>query len=249
MLLEIQHLNFRNGNFSLHDVSLSIPDGSILGIGGQNGSGKSTLLKLMYGFHKPNSGTIRLDSIPLQSLSTREISRKIAVVNQEISDPFNFTALDVVKLSGYSRTDDDITPENALETCGITHLSNRVFSELSGGEKRLVTIAAAIYQDARIILMDEPTAFLDVDKEYTVRKIIHNLREKGKTIVLVLHDINMLNSVCSHVVLLKDGGVIACGTTDEVLVLENLENAYSVKFRILEDAGPYKFAPAEKYFR
>ena len=249
MLLELEKLNFHNGTFSIRDVTFSVPSGTILGIGGQNGSGKSTLLKLMYGFYRPHGGVVKLDGTPLSGLSPKEISRKIAVVNQEISDPFNFTVLDVVKLSGYSRLNDDITPENALETCGIPHLSGRIFSELSGGEKRLVTIAAAIYQDADMILMDEPTAFLDVDKEQTVREIIHNLRERGRTIVLVLHDINMLNSLCSHVVLLRNGGVVASGAKKDALTLENLEKAYSVKFRVLEDAGPYKFAPAEKYFR
>ena len=249
MLLELERLNFHNGTFSIRDVTFPVPRGSILGIGGQNGSGKSTLLKLMYGFYRPHEGEVKLDGIPLKGLSPKEISRKIAVVNQEISDPFNFTALDVVKLSGYSRLNEDITPESALETCGIPHLSGRIFSELSGGEKRLVTIAAAIYQDADMILMDEPTAFLDVDKEQTVRDIIHNLKERGKTVVLVLHDINMLNSICSHVVLLRNGSVVAGGTKDDVLTLENLEKAYSVKFRVLEDAGPYKIAPAEKYLR
>lgn len=244
MFLELEQLGFSRGTFSLKDISISVPDGSILGIGGQNGSGKSTLLKLMYGFYKAEEGSIRIDDTPLSSLSPREISRKIAVVNQEISEPFNFTALEVVTLSGYSRENDTITPIEAMEKCGISHLSNRIFSELSGGEKRLVIIAAAVYQDARMILMDEPTAFLDVDKEQTVKKIIRNLMESGRTLVLVLHDINLLNSLCSHVVLLREGRIVASGPKDDVLSLENLEKAYSVKFRVLEDAGPYRFAPA-----
>lgn len=245
MSLELEHLNFTRGTFSLEDIGLSVPEGSILGIGGQNGSGKSTLLRLMYGFYKPDSGNIRIGNVPLAILSTREISRKIAVVNQEISEPFNFTALDVVKLSGYSRENDSVSPLEAMEMCGITHLSNRIFSELSGGEKRLVIIAAAVYQDAGTILMDEPTAFLDVDKEQKVRRIIQNLNNMGRTLVLVLHDINLLNSLCTHVVLLRQGRIVASGEKDEVLSLENLEKAYSLKFRILEDAGPYRFAPAD----
>ncbi len=245
MSLSLEHLNYHRGTFLLEDISMTVPEGSILGIGGQNGSGKSTLLKLMYGFYRPDSGKVMLGQNSLSSIPTREISRNIAVVNQEISEPFNFTALEVVKLSGYSRNDEVFSPLEAMETCGISHLSNRIFSELSGGEKRLVIIAAAVYQDAKIILMDEPTAFLDVDKEQRVKSIVHSLNRIGRTLVLVLHDINLLNSLCSHVVLLKDGRVIAGGEKEDVLTLKNLENAYSVKFRILEDAGPYKFAPAE----
>lgn len=245
MSLRLDHIGYTRGSFSLKDISISVPEGSILGIGGQNGSGKSTLLKLMYGFYRPDSGRIFLEKNTLSEISAREISRNIAVVNQEISEPFNFTALEVVKLSGYSRNDETISPLEAMEKCGISHLSNRTFSELSGGEKRLVIIAAAVYQDAKIILMDEPTAFLDVDKEERVKAIIRDLNEDGRTLILVLHDINLLNSICSHVVLLKEGRIIAEGEKETVLTLENLEKAYSTRFRILEDAGPYKFAPAD----
>lgn len=245
MFLELEGLHFRNGQFSLSDISFSVPEGSVLGIGGQNGSGKSTLLKLIYGFNRPNGGSVKLGGSLLSRMSPREISREIAVVSQETSEPFNFTALEVVKLSGYSRDDDRMSPLDAMETCGISHLAPRMFSELSGGEKRLVLIAAAIYQDAGIILMDEPTAFLDVDKEQKVKGIIKDLMEHGRTLVLVLHDINLLNGLCTHVVLLREGRIVAAGEKEDVLSLENLEKAYSLKFRILEDAGPYKFAPAD----
>lgn len=245
MSLEVKRLEFSRGTFSLKGIDITVPDGSILGIGGQNGSGKSTLMKLLYGFYRPDVGNVYHNGISLSELHPRDISRKIAVVSQEISEPFNFTALEVVKLSGYSRDNESISPHEAMETCGISHLANRNFSELSGGEKRLVLIAAAVYQDASTILMDEPTAFLDVDKEQKVKKIIQDLNGLGRTLVLVLHDINLLNSLCTHVVLLRDGAIIASGEKEEVLSLENLEKAYTLKFRILEDAGPYKFAPAE----
>ena len=249
MSLEVKRLEFNRGTFSLKGIDITVPDGAILGIGGQNGSGKSTLMKLLYGFYRPNVGNVYHNGISLSDLQPRDISRKIAVVSQEISEPFNFTALEVVKLSGYSRDNESISPHEAMETCGISHLANRNFSELSGGEKRLVLIAAAVYQDASTILMDEPTAFLDVDKEQKVKKMIQDLNGLGRTLVLVLHDINLLNSLCTHVVLLRDGAIIASGEKEEVLSLENLEKAYTLKFRILEDAGPYKFAPAEIQIR
>lgn len=248
MSLELSDICFSRGDFSLSGISLKIEKESILGIGGQNGSGKSTLLKLIYGFFRKSRGEILIDGKNIDTLSVREISRKIAVVNQEISEPFNFTAREVVELSGYSRENAEGTALGAMETCGISHLAQRQFSELSGGEKRLVIIAAAVFQDAELILMDEPTAFLDVDKEMKVIEIIRKLKNDGKTLVLVLHDINLLHRLCDTVTLLKDGRIISSGQKEQVLTVDNLQKAYSVKFRILEDGGPYRFAPADNAY-
>lgn len=245
MSLEVKGLSYTAGSFSLESISFSLPGTAILGIGGRNGSGKSTLLKLLYGFLRKRSGEILIDGRPLGKMSPREISRRIAVVSQEVWEPFNFTAGEVVKLSGFSRQDNSMTVEEAMAGCGIAQLESRPFTELSGGEKRLVLISAALYQDASIILMDEPTAFLDVDKEMKVVQIIRSLKALGKTLVLVLHDINLLNSLCDKVVLLKQGKMLTFGDREDVLTLQNLENAYSIRFSILEDAGPYKFAPAD----
>lgn len=245
MSLEIRDLGYVRGIFSLDGISLNIENNTILGIGGQNGSGKSTLLKLMYGFLRRTRGEVSLNGVGIDRLSSREISRKIAVVSQEISEPFNFTAGDIVELSGYSRQHNGLDVIGAMESCGIAHLRDRSFSELSGGEKRLVMISAAVYQDSDIILLDEPTAFLDVDKEMRVLNIMRKLKARGKTLVVVLHDINLLYRLCDRVALLRDGKLISSGTRDEVLTIDNLEKAYSLKFRILEDGGPFKFAPAE----
>lgn len=248
MSLEARKLSYSRGPFSLRDISLSVASNTILGIGGPNGSGKSTLLKLLYGFYRPTGGEILVDGSPISGMNPSTVSRKMAVVSQEISEPFNFTAGEVVELSGYSRSDDAVTVLDSMESCGISHLRYRPFSELSGGEKRLVMIAASIYQDSEVILMDEPTAFLDVDKEMKVVNIIRKLKEKGKTLVLVLHDINLLYRISDTVSLLKQGEVVCSGPVKEVLTVENLQRAYSVKFRVLEDGGPYRFAPAETVY-
>lgn len=245
MSLELEGIDYSRGNFQLGGINLKVAENTVLGIGGQNGSGKSTLLKVMYGFYHITRGEISVGGKKLNRLSSREVSRKIAVVNQEVSEPFNFTAREVVELSGYSRENNDTSPLDAMDECGILHLADRPFNELSGGEKRLVIISAAIYQDSETILMDEPTAFLDVDKEMRVIEIIRKLKNRGKTLVLVLHDINLLYRLCDEVALLKNGRIVSSGSRDTVMTVENLKNAYSVKFRILEDGGPYKFAPAE----
>ncbi len=244
MLLEARNLTYRRGRFSLQDISFMAPGGTITGIGGKNGSGKSTLLRLLYGFHKPEKGEILVEGRNISTMSPRDISRRISVVNQEVSEPFNFTVGEVVSISGYSRENGKSAISDVLSMCGIEHLEKRPFNEISGGERRLSLIAAAIYQDSGIMLMDEPTAFLDVDKELRVIGIVRNLREQGRTIVLVLHDVNLLYRICDNVVLLNNGRIVAAGKRDDVMTLDNLRKTYSVEFRELADGGPYRFAPA-----
>ncbi len=244
MLLEARNLVFRRGRFSLEYISFTAQPGTITGIGGRNGSGKSTLLRLLYGFYKPESGDVLVEGRNIRTMSPREISRRISVVNQEVSEPFNFTVSEVVSISGYSRENGKPAVSDVLSMCGIEHLEHRPFNEISGGERRLSIIAAAIYQDSGIMLMDEPTAFLDVDKELRVIGIVRKLREQGRNIVLVLHDVNLLYRICDNVVLLNNGRIVAAGKKEDVMTLDNLRKTYSVEFREVADGGPYRFAPA-----
>lgn len=244
MYLEARHINFARGGFSLQDVSFVTETGTITGIGGHNGSGKSTLLRILYGFHKPRSGDIVIDGESLSKMTPRQISRKISVVNQEVSEPFNFTVGEVVSMSGYSLEDERTSVSDVLRMCGIEDLQDRPFTEISGGERRLSLIAAAIYQNSSIMLMDEPTAFLDVDKEIRVIEIIKKLRDQGRNIIMVLHDVNLLYRICDNVVLLRNGRVVASGKRDEVMTLSNLRETYSIEFREISNGGPYRFAPS-----
>lgn len=133
MLLEAKNLVYRRGKFSLNDISFTAESGTITGIGGQNGSGKSTLLRMLYGFHKPEMGDVLVGGTSIRSMSPREISRRISVVNQEVSEPFNFTVGEVVSISGYSLENERSAVSEVLSLCGIDHLENRPFNEISGG--------------------------------------------------------------------------------------------------------------------
>ncbi|WMT44315.1 MAG: ABC transporter ATP-binding protein [Cuniculiplasma divulgatum] len=246
MYLEARNLVFNRGKFSLQDVSFRAEEGTITGIGGRNGSGKSTLLRALYGFHRITSGDVVIGGKSLTGMGPREISRRISVVSQEVSEPFNFTVGEVVSISGYSLENEKSAVRDVLEVCGIGDLEKRPFNEISGGERRLALIAAAIYQDADILLLDEPTAFLDVDKEIRVIDILRKLRDSGKNIIVVLHDVNLLYRICDRVVLIRDGRIVASGPRDDVMTIENLDKTYSVEFTILEGEGPYRFAA--KYF-
>lgn len=246
MYLEARDLTFNRGKFALQNISFRAEEGTITGIGGRNGSGKSTLLRALYGFHRTTSGDVLIGGKSLSEMGPREISRRIAVVSQEVSEPFNFTVGEVVSISGYSLENQKSRVRDVLEICGIGDLENRSFNEISGGERRLTLIAAAIYQDADILLLDEPTAFLDVDKEIRVIDILRKLRDSGKNIITVLHDVNLLYRICDSVVLIRDGRTVASGPRDDVMTLQNLNKTYSVEFATLKGDGPYRFAP--KYF-
>jgi len=248
MSLELEGVSFRRGGFALKDITLRAEENTVLGIAGQNGSGKTTLVRVMYGFHQRDTGTIRVDGKVIDEMDVVERARKISVVNQEISEPFNFTVEDVVSLSGYSLAEEkDI--QDALDMCGIGYLRKRSFSEISGGEKRLVIIAAAIHQDSKYVIMDEPTAFLDVDKELRVMNIIRSLKRSGKTVILVMHDINLISNLCDNVVLIKDGSMVASGLTMETMTVENLMKTFGVRFRIHNNGTPYRFIPEAEISR
>ena len=243
MYLEARDLQFTRGNFKLDGITFSAGDGTVTGIGGQNGSGKSTLLRLLFGYYRAEKGEVLVNGRNIAHLAAREVSRMISVVSQDVSEPFNFTVGDIVSMSGYSISGKKAPVEDVLDLCGIPELRYRPFTEVSGGEKRLAIIAAAIFQDADILLMDEPTAFLDVDKEMKVIEIIRNLKSRGRNVIVVLHDVNLLYRICDQVILLKRGKIMALGPREEVMTKENLSRTYSVDFADIENGGPYRFAP------
>lgn len=234
MTIEVKNIDYRKGSFSLSCDSISIEDSLVTGIIGKNGSGKSTLLRIMQGYLKPGNGKVSIDGKPISSYTLRELSRRVAFVQQEIPDPLGFTVREVMSVSGYSNGQDEMRMMQSLGELGITHLVDRRFSELSGGERRLVTLAAAIYQDSRITLLDEPTTFLDVDREIAVHKLIAGLREKGRTVVAVMHDLGAIYRIADRVILMRGGRVIDQGETGSVMTAENLARTYDVEFDILE---------------
>lgn len=230
MKIELKEINYDNGNFRIENLSFDVKEGSVNGIGGKNGSGKTTILKMMYRYLKPSGGAILIDGKEIKDFSPRQLSRKTSVIQQETPNPLSLTVYDVVSMSAYSGQYDEKKLDEALEMCGILHLKGRSFNELSGGERRLVMFSAAIYQDAEIMLMDEPTTFLDVDKELLVFQIIRKIREMGKTIVIVLHDISDLYNICDHVILLKNGFVASQGSPAETFTNGLLKSVYGVDF-------------------
>lgn len=221
----------------LRGVSVDIPKGSLAGLLGPNGSGKSTFLKILSGVLSPVEGHVTLAGRPLASLSRREIARRIAVVPQETHPAFEFTVIEMVMMGRHpflgafqlEGPRDLRAAEDALESTGSTHLAGRAFSTLSGGEKQRVVIASALAQSMDVLLLDEPTAALDLGSQLEIAALLAGLqRTRGMTLVLATHDLNLAASLCDSVVMLHGGVVVAAGRTDDVLSEANVRALYGV---------------------
>ncbi len=221
----------------LSDVSIDVRRGSIVGLLGPNGSGKTTLLRLISGVLAPDRGGIEIDGDPLTTLPRRELARRMAVVPQETRALFDFTVLEIVLMGRYPHlgpfqlegADDIDLAREALRATGTTALEHRPFATLSGGEKQRVIIASALAQASQLLLLDEPTAALDLRYQIEILTLLRALNEeRGTTIVVSTHDLNFAAALCHRVVLLKQGRVLAQGPTAETLTGTNVGALYEV---------------------
>jgi iron complex transport system ATP-binding protein len=241
-LLRAADLSFAYGGEAsgppiLQHVTAELGRGQILGILGPNGSGKTTLLRLLSGTRTPTSGDVLLDGTPLRQLSRRAAAQRIAVVPQETQLAFDYTVLEMVLMGRHPHlglfqiegpADIEIA-RDALRATGTELLEARQFNTLSGGEKQRVVIASALAQSSDILLLDEPTASLDLGYQLEVASLLRRLnRERGVTIAVSTHDLNFAASVCERMVMLRGGRVIATGTTNEVLTREHIRALYDV---------------------
>ncbi len=221
----------------LDEVSVTIARGGIVGILGPNGSGKTTLLRLLSGTRRPSAGRVLLDGRPIDRLSRRQVARRIAVVPQETQLAFEYTVLEMVLMGRHPHLGlfemegpiDVAIARDVLAATGTADLEHRQFSRLSGGEKQRVVIAAALSQASDILLLDEPTASLDLAYQLEVAALLGELnRARGVTIAISTHDLNLAATVCRELVLLRAGRVLAHGPTGDVLTPDNIRALYDV---------------------
>jgi iron complex transport system ATP-binding protein len=219
------------------DVSLAIAPGDLVGILGPNGSGKTTLLKMLSGTLTPSAGDIQFERRPLGSWSRRELARRIALVPQDTHAPFDFTVLDIVLMGRFPHLGtfalegpaDLAIARRALASTGTSAFEARPFATLSGGEKQRVVIASALAQSPELLLLDEPSASLDLGHQLDVQLLLAALnRDERVTMVLSTHDLNLAAALCRHLILLRDGRVIAQGPTEDVLTPETVRALYGV---------------------
>jgi iron complex transport system ATP-binding protein len=240
--------------FVIDGVSIDVPAGSLVGILGPNGSGKTTLLRLLCGALRPESGTVRLDGVDLCALSRSAVARRMAVVPQETELAFDYSVLEIVLMGRYPHLGpfeiegpgDLASALDALAATGMRELADRPFHTLSGGEKQRTVIASALAQldDRRrrngleerglsrqapaLLLLDEPTASLDLRYQLEVGSLLERLLATGITIALTTHDLRFAASVCTTIVLLAAGRVLASGAPHAVLTPPQVAELYGI---------------------
>ena len=218
-------------------VSLEVARGTVVGLLGPNGSGKTTLLRLVAGVLQPESGSVEIDGRPIGALTRRELARRIAIVPQETHTTFDFSVIDMVLMGRYPHlgpfelegaADQEIA-RDALTATGTAALEARPFATLSGGEKQRVVIASALAQASDMLLLDEPTAALDLGYQLEITALLRRLNaERGTTMIVSTHDLNLAAALCERVVLIKEGRVIAHGSTEDTLIADNIRVLYDV---------------------
>lgn len=234
--LEVENLTFAyDGQVVLQGVSFQLMPGEVLGLIGPNGAGKSTLIRLVAGLLLPDAGTVRLFGRPPTAWPPRELARRVAMVPQDAYIPPTFTVWESVLLGrtpylgflGVPREADRAAARRALEWVGMADLAERLIGELSGGERQRVLLARALAQEPRCLLLDEPTAHLDIHHQVAVLSLICQMAAEGNIAVLVvLHDLNLAATFANRLALLVDGSLVALGDPKEVLRRERLTAVY-----------------------
>jgi iron complex transport system ATP-binding protein len=228
----------------LHDLDLAVAPGRITVIVGANACGKSTLLRAMSRLLSPRGGKVLLDGKSIHRMSPRQLARTMGLLPQSPIAPEGIAVADLVSrgrhphqnlFSRWTRKDDEAV-DAALTATRTTELAERPVDELSGGQRQRVWIAMALAQETDILLLDEPTTFLDISHQIEVLDLLTDLnRERGTTVVMVLHDLNLAARYADHLVAIANGRVHVSGSPEEVLTQENMRAVFGLESQILTD--------------
>lgn len=238
----------------VHGIDLDARPSEILAIVGPNGAGKTTLLRALAGVLRPSRGSITLDEQSLGDRTRQWIAQRIAVVPQDVPEARGFTVRDVVAMGRAphqtawlrERAEDSRAIEQALERTGLTALGDRIFETLSGGERKRALIAQALSQSASVLLLDEPSAFLDVGHAVTTFELAREEAKRGVAVVAIVHDFGLAARFADRVTLLDAGRIVATGPPAEILDEARLSNTFAVPIRRLVDGETLAFAPARR---
>ncbi|WP_027964833.1 heme ABC transporter ATP-binding protein [Halalkalibacillus halophilus] len=224
------------------DVSIGVDRGSCVGLIGPNGAGKSTLMKMISGINQPSSGSIELSGKSLTQWSTKQIAKKVAVLTQEGLAAYPISVYDAVLMGRYphlgffqreNKSDHDHV-NRVLELTGLAEFKDQLLDTLSGGERQRVAIAKAMVQEPELLLLDEPTTFLDIGYQLNVLQLVKDWqRMSNLTVVMVLHDLNLAAQFCDRLILLDEGKVVKEGTNEEVISAETLFDVYHASPEII----------------
>ncbi|MBU0699170.1 MAG: ABC transporter ATP-binding protein [Proteobacteria bacterium] len=246
MAVDVNNLNYFYGNFQvLNDLTFSVQRGDFFIIIGPNGSGKTTLMKVIAGILKPQTGRLEILGHSIDQYTRKALARTIAFVPQTLPVDFPFTVTEVVLMGrspylgmlGLEQERDLEIARQAIAFTGVEHLAHRKLDQLSGGEQQRGFIARAICQEPEVILLDEPTASLDLAHQVRLLDLMEKLkREKGVTVVMVSHDVNLAAMYADSLLLLHKGRIVSRGNPDQVLTFETLEEVYGCT--LLVDESP-----------
>lgn len=250
-LLKVDNVSFRYGEqWVLRGIDFTVEKGDFLGIIGPNGSGKTTLLRVIDGILAPQEGAVLLEGTEIGKLRREALARSVAVVPQYSALAFPFSVEEVVLMGRaphlgrwrFEGDEDNRIARKAMEMTDTLGLAARDMESLSGGERQRVLIARALAQEPRLMLLDEPTAFLDIRHQVDFFDRIRLLnRDRGLTVIAVTHDINLAAHYCDRIILLKDGRIGAAGPVDAVITEENIRKAYET--RVMVDRHPGTGSP------
>ncbi len=234
-----------DGRLVLTGVDLALGRGEFVGLIGPNGSGKTTLVRALTGRLPAQSGAVLFDGAPIAAMTRREVARRLAVVPQISTPPFEFSVREVVamgrtphlgRLQGERERDRDAVAR-ALALTDVTGLADRPVTELSGGEFQRVVIARALAQEAPVMLLDEPVSHLDIGHQVEILELLARLNhDEGRTILCVSHDLDLIARYCERLIALDEGRVLASGRPEEIITEALIERLYDCS--VLIDSGP-----------
>lgn len=244
-ILETKNLSLAYDKDKIIDnLNLEIPEGEITIFIGGNGSGKSTLLNSMARLLKPVEGSVELKGEDINQLSTKEVAKKLAFLPQSSTIPEGITVRKLVEQGRYpyqkwyqtSSSEDQKIVEKVLKDTGLLELADRDLSSLSGGQRQRAWLAMVLAQDTEIILLDEPTTYLDLSHQVDLLDLLYELNQKDqRTIIMVLHDLNLACRYADHIVAVKDKGVFAQGKPEEVIDEEVIKEVFDLNCQIVSD--------------
>ncbi|MBN1158951.1 MAG: ABC transporter ATP-binding protein [Bacteroidales bacterium] len=241
MKITVQDIEFSyNGSPALQNVNTGIEKGDFVALVGPNGSGKSTLIKCLNGILKTRKGTVLIDEKPINAFTPGELAKEMAYVPQSENRKSALHVFDVILLGRkpyiyWKPTDHDLRiTANIMKTLHLEDLAMRDVNKLSGGQQQTVFIARALAQEPDILLLDEPTANLDIKHQMEVLELLKEQADKGITVIIALHDINMAMRYANKIMMLKEGTLFASGGT-EIITKENIEKLYDIKVHIIRE--------------
>lgn len=233
-----------NGHNIIKDASLEVFQGELIGIIGPNGSGKSTFLKALRGILELSEGTVEIQGDAIGNLEEKEIARRVAYMQQHNTIDFGYTAKEIVLTARYpylkwwenEKASDNAIVEQSMKYTGVWQYKDTKINEVSGGERQRIFLAKTLAQNTDILFLDEPTAALDLVYADEIFRHCVQLCQKGKTILFVVHDLEMAAKFCTRLVLFKEGKIVGDGTPKDVLTSDNLQYAFGLHASVYEDS-------------